>query len=312
MRRLSFSHPTRHAFTLVELLVVIAIIGVLIALLLPAVQQAREAARRMQCTNNLKQLALACHNYMDINQESFPPGAFYELNSGQWNTSGWAVAVLPFIEQNALYENYDYSAGPTGTANQEIRRTVVQGYICPSYDGQPSNTSSSQFSDGGLLTYQGVGGVYYNDSDLDTNLPGNAGHGMLTSNGIFRVNGARRAAEITDGLSNTIIIGDFTHRDKTGGNGGTPGNVRVWTIGTTSLAAGALYNTKIIYQDTINSRRDRNDGVAFNHLPFSSKHPGGVNFGAADGSVHFLPETIDFDVYRGLGTISGAETAQFP
>lgn len=302
----------RRAFTLVELLVVIAIIGVLIALLLPAVQQAREAARRMQCTNNLKQIALACHNYMDTYQENLPPGAFYKLQSGQWNTHGWAVAILPFVEQNALYERYNFSLAPTAAAHEEIRRTVVNGYVCPSYDGPPSNTSGSAFSDGALLTYQGVLGVYFNDPDLDRNLPGNAGHGMLTSNGVFRLNGERRAAEITDGLSNTVMVGEFTHRDRTGTNGGIPGNVRVWIIGTTSMANGALYNAKIIYQDPINSRRDRNDGVAFNHLPFTSKHPGGGNFAVADASVRFVPETVDFDVYRAIGTINGGETAPLP
>ncbi|WDI43856.1 DUF1559 domain-containing protein [Bremerella sp. P1] len=308
----SFCRSRKSGFTLVELLVVIAIIGILIALLLPAVQQAREAARRMQCSNNLKQMGLACHNYMDISQGSFPPGSYYKLQSGQWDSHGWAVAILPFIEQNALYDQYNFSLNPLAAAHQDIRRTVVDGYICPSFNGASTNTSGSLFSDGALFTYQGIAGVYFNDSTLDQNLPGNAGHGMITSNGVFRINGERRAADIVDGLSNTIMIGDYTHSDRTGVNSGFPGNVRVWIAGTTSTVNGALYNLKIIYEDTINSRRDRNDGIAFNHLPFTSKHPGGANFAAADGSVHFLPETINFDVYRAVATINGGETHSIP
>ncbi|UBM38870.1 DUF1559 domain-containing protein [Bremerella sp. TYQ1] len=302
----------RRGFTLVELLVVIAIIGILIALLLPAVQQAREAARRMQCSNNLKQMGLACHNYMDTSQGAFPPGSYYKLQSGQWDKHGWAVAILPFIEQNALYDAYDFSVAPLAAFHEDIRRTVIDGYICPSYNGPSTSESSSLFKDGALLTYQGVAGVYYNDSTLDQNLPGNAGNGMITSNGAFRINGERRAAEIVDGLSNTIMIGDYIHADRTGANSGKPGNVRCWIMGTTDVAKGALYNVKIIYEDTINSRRDRNDGIAFNHLPFSSQHPGGANFVAADGSVHFLPETINFDVYRAVATINGSEANSIP
>ncbi|MEW4562446.1 DUF1559 domain-containing protein [Bremerella sp. JC770] len=300
--------PVRQrAFTLVELLVVIAIIGILIALLLPAVQQAREAARRMQCTNNLKQMGLACHNYMDINQECFPSGAF-----NQDDSHGWALSILPFIEQMALYDQYNFTAGPTAAANDAVRRTVVDGFICPSFDGQPSNTATAKYSDGGLLTYQGVHGVYYNDATKDTNLSGIASAGLIPSNGLFRINGVRKAAEITDGLTNTIMIGDFIHSDRTGTNSGFPGNIRVWLVGA-YLAVDGIYNTKAIYEDTINSRRDRaNDGVAFNHLPFTSRHPGGVNFAIADGSVRFVPETINFDTYCAAATINGGETLPLP
>ncbi|MBA2114141.1 DUF1559 domain-containing protein [Bremerella alba] len=295
------------AFTLVELLVVIAIIGILIALLLPAVQQAREAARRMQCTNNLKQMGLACHNYMDIHQENLPSGAFKKDDS-----HGWALSILPFLEQTTLYDQYDFSKGPTANENQAIRRTVVNAFICPSFDGKPSNTATAKYSDGALLTYQGVHGVYYNDATKDSNLSGIVSAGLIPSNGIFRINGTRKASEITDGLTNTIMIGDFIHRDRSGTNGGFPGNVRVWLVGA-YLTVDGIYNSKAIYEDTINSRRDRaNDGVAFNHIPFSSRHPGGVNFAIADGSVRFVPETINFDAYCAAATINGSETFPLP
>ncbi|PQO36448.1 DUF1559 domain-containing protein [Blastopirellula marina] len=299
----------KQGFTLVELLVVIAIIGVLIALLLPAVQQAREAARRMSCTNNLKQMGLACHNYMDTYPTNLPPGAFYVAATSTWNSHSFAVAILPFLEQNTLYDLYKFSYSPDSSQNAAVRKSQVNAYFCPSFDGPEVNVSSIAYSDGALFTYQGVGGVYYNDSTRDSKLI-SATHGKIPDNGAFRFDGSRRAAAITDGMSNTLMIGEYTHRDRTGANSGIPGNVRVWPIG--ALTNQAYYGCKVIYQDTINSRRDRNDGVAFSHLPFTSKHPGGVNFVMADASVHFLPETIDFDVYRGLATINGGETAQLP
>ncbi|MGO8748567.1 MAG: DUF1559 domain-containing protein [Thermoguttaceae bacterium] len=132
-------------FTLVELLVVIAIIGILIALLLPAVQAAREAARRSQCTNNMKQLMLACHNYADKNAESFPYNyASYDAQftgdwGTEWNEHSWIVSMLPNLEQGALYNqivwNQQY-CNDAGAVNQTLRQTPISALICPS-DAQP-------------------------------------------------------------------------------------------------------------------------------------------------------------------------------
>ncbi|MEX2357714.1 MAG: DUF1559 domain-containing protein, partial [Pirellulaceae bacterium] len=242
-------HP-RYGFTLVELLVVIAIIGVLVALLLPAVQQAREAARRMQCSNNLKQMGLACHNYLDTHRDYFPPGSFYHTTKK--GSHSFAVAMLPFLEQNALYELYDFSIEPLAAGNAVVRRSPVNAFFCPSYDGPPVNTSGSAFSDGALLTYLGIAGVFYNDTALDNGVTP-ISHGDIPSNGVLSFDGPRRAAEIIDGLSNTVMIGEFVHRERTGSNSGVPGNVRVWVLGTDGAADKGLYSTKAIYQDTINS-----------------------------------------------------------
>ncbi|MCC9605861.1 DUF1559 domain-containing protein [Blastopirellula sp. JC732] len=254
-------------------------------------------------------MGLACHNYMDTYPTNLPPGAFYVAATNTWNSHGLAVAILPFLEQNSLYDQYNFSYSPDSTQNANVRKSPVNAFFCPSYNGQEISTSATAYSDGALFTYQGVGGVYYNDPTKDSTLI-SAAHGRIPNNGVFRFDGSRRAADITDGMSNTLMIGEYTHRDRTGTNSGYPGNVRVWVIG--ALSNQAYYGAKVIYQDTINSRRDRNDGVAFSHLPFISLHPGGANFLMADASVHFLPETIDFDVYRGLATINGGETAQLP
>lgn len=300
----------RRGFTLVELLVVIAIIGILVALLLPAVQAAREAARRMQCSNNLKQMGLACHNYMDTYSGDFPPGAYYQPTKK--GSHSFAVAMLPYLEQRALYDRYDFSVDPLHANNVAVRRTQVDAFFCPSFDGAPLHTSANAYSDGALFTYQGIAGVYYNDPALDKGGT-TVSFGNIPNNGVFRYDGPRRAAEVTDGLSNTVMIGEYVHRDCSGVNSGIPGNVRVWIPGTIEASDKGLYSIKVIYQDPINSRRDRvTEGVPFNHLPFGSKHPGGANFSVADGSVKFLPETISFDVYRAVATINGGESQQLP
>ncbi|MEX1039308.1 MAG: DUF1559 domain-containing protein, partial [Pirellulaceae bacterium] len=269
--------------------------------------------RRMQCSNNLKQMGLACHNYLDTHQSYFPPGSFY--HASKKGSHSFAVAMLPFLEQNALYELYDFSIDPLVAGNAVVRRSQVDAFFCPSFNGDPNNTSTNTYSDGALFTYQGIAGVFYNDANLDSAIT-EADPGNIPSNGVFRFDGPRRAAEITDGLSNTVMIGEFVHQDRTGTNSGRPGNVRVWVTGTTETTGPGsdkgLYSTKVIYQDTINSTRDRVMGVGFNHLPFGSLHPGGANFAAADGSVQFLPETINFDVYRAIATIKGKESHQIP
>ncbi|TWT33042.1 Type II secretion system protein G precursor [Blastopirellula retiformator] len=131
---MSIFRSRRPGFTLVELLVVIAIIGVLIALLLPAVQQAREAARRMHCSNNLKQIALAMHVYNDVHN-TFPIGTCQHNSGGIVNSRGfmgWAIAILPYVEQQNLYDLYDHSVDSLSSRNQAVRETSLAAYNCPS------------------------------------------------------------------------------------------------------------------------------------------------------------------------------------
>ncbi len=176
MRKNAARSAARSGFTLIELLVVIAIMAVLISLLLPAVQSAREAARRAQCTNNLKQIGLAMHSYLDANQ-TFPPGGMYSVNdqpcysqngsSLRCNYIGWAVAILPFLEQGPLFGAYNTNLHDWDSSNSTVLSTKLAAQICPSDVGGDDYTAS--FGIGGTTTpytnlangsYKGVAGRY--------------------------------------------------------------------------------------------------------------------------------------------------------
>ena len=182
-------------FTLVELLVVITIIGILIALLLPAVQMAREAARRMQCTNNLKQLGLAMHNYATA------MGGYFPVGSPRTDCHGLFSHMLPYIEMNSLYEQLDLkSTGPYPTYYEPdaVKSAIVQSYLCPSWPFPtmyPTMLGTSSATLGAMTLYQGVGGAYPEEPPFVQSL----GFGDMPKNGMF---GAlpRRLADVQDGL----------------------------------------------------------------------------------------------------------------
>lgn len=275
-----FSRP-RHAFTLVELLVVIAIIGVLVSLLLPAVQQAREAARRMQCTNNLKQLALANHNYHDT-YNAFPLGG---INLTGRNT-GWGARILPFIEQKSLYDQMDVahaSIKANAATNNDFRNelgasgvaggaaVVLQAFMCPSDTGGDHNP-------------------YYQYA-AKSNYPGNQ---------IFFVaNRSLRMRDITDGLSNTLILSE-RHLST---NVRYPGTGAVWVFSySCSTIAGSIFNARNPINTPFepsgvgySSKNCVTENSALNWVTraaVSSNHPGGAMGAMCDGSVRFLSETM--------------------
>ena len=290
----------RHAFTLVELLVVIAIIGVLVALLLPAVQAAREAARRMQCTNNLKQMGLALHNYASGNQENFPIGSNLDAKHGVFT---W---MLPYIEQQAIYNDLDLKVSGHGSKH---RYTPVPVYHCPScpflkvYQNPPLDLQK-----GAPTTYQGVGGAIVNKGESFTD----SGFGKIPDNGFFMLNKNRTIGEVRDGTSNTFAFGEFVHQDKTPGKtyALAPGNVRAWILGENGDKASYAFK---VAEQALNARVDRNDSaIAFNHLPFGSFHTGGANFGCADGSVRFISDGINFALYQSLATANAGEPVSMP
>jgi prepilin-type processing-associated H-X9-DG protein len=286
---------------------VIAIIGILIALLLPAVQAAREAARRMQCTNNLKQIGLGLHNYADTYRGYFPVGA-YATSSSVAVSHGFLSTILPFIEQGTIYDQLVNLNG--SVYSEPHRNTPISAYICPSWPH--SGVSSS----GALTTYTGVGGAYPvvtpPSSPTQTVNPGG---GVTPKNGIFgeaipasNYSSLRNMAGVTDGLSNTLAVGEFVHINP---GGAAPGNVRPWIYG--AMDGAGVYTFKVVNNFPLNAKVTRDqDGASYNYLPFGSFHPGGGNFLLGDGSVRFVPDTISFDIYRYLATCNGGEAAQLP
>ncbi|WDI44064.1 DUF1559 domain-containing protein [Bremerella sp. P1] len=291
-------------FTLVELLVVIAIIGVLIALLLPAVQQAREAARRMTCSNNFKQLGIALHNYHDT-FGTLPPGIVTS------NQICWLTQILPQIEQNALFDQIGAVGGfdepwedvpaMVSTGSTPLAKTIIEGYICPSDTGDGINqrlgTSPNRF---GKSNYIGVYTAYYNP----TNATATNGSGGSDRNATFFDNSSTEFSDITDGLSNTIIVAERAERKGSGPTGS------LW-IGYHNDFGGSISGGISQFQVRLRMERSSNDtdyniNGNSNYNP-SSNHPGGAQFLRGDASVVFLPETINLRTQAALGTIDGGE-----
>lgn len=330
-------------FTLVELLVVIAIIGILIALLLPAVQAAREAARRAQCTNHLKQMALALHNYHD-SYNAFP--AYGQLGGcvSDTSTTGYVysahVKILPFLEQQALYENIrtvskDFYRESNSEAEIAAENYPVATFKCPSDLPHP---------------------VYKGSCSYPVCAGSNLGWNVATAqqNGVFRRRNETRMAAITDGTSNTIMLGEHLTGD-TDDNAYRPMTDVVrglnWTASESTSqgaiapsvveAAGAncnanpanhssyaaarfvrgimeysVFNTLAPpnwrYPSCMTETNTGNHGWSKGLYPARSRHPGGVNHALADASVRFISETIDLTTYHGLGSRDGGEAVSPP
>lgn len=268
----------RRAFTLVELLVVIAIIGILIALLLPAVQAAREAARRSQCSNNLKQIGLAIHNYHDTFR-ILPPAAVNHPSTHGW---GWGALILPFTEQAALHDECGIGRGvPIDDRLTEIT-TVVPGFRCPSDTGPKNNSRKWTWERLDTMDPKPATANYVVMSGTEMS-PGSNGNGM------FYLNSGLGFRDCTDGTSNTIAAGERAY---------DVGNVRygaaVWA-GTSELDHTKDYQLDVAAcgQQPINCPGTVADSDG-RHLCLSSNHPGGAMVCLLDGSVRFLSETIDF------------------
>lgn len=295
---------SRRAFTLVELLVVIAIIGVLVALLLPAVQAAREAARRSTCTNKLRQQSLAVQNYASAKDDELPPGS---LGQGK---HGVFTYMLPYIEQQQVFGQIDLKSSPDSSP---MRTTVIDTYLCPNYNESPQYQDSAR--NGAITTYQAVGGAFRTDIPrARQERLTSPGFGDLPLNGAF-VWGSnpRKFKDFTDGTSNSLAFGEFVHTDRMPGlYHELPGNIRTW-IGGAPTVSGAderpTYAMKVA-EYAPNTPIDRAaDVVPYNHLPFGSFHPGGVNFGLADASVRFIIDDVDVDAYKAACTINEGETS---
>lgn len=297
----------RHkAFTLVELLVVIAIIGILIALLLPAVQAAREAARRMSCTNNLKQIGVALHNYHDTHKK-LPIGWLGFNTSGQADfvgTPGWAwsTRILPFMEQQALYDGLiDMNLPVAHTANDDARITVISTFMCPSDVGDDVfelKDAVSEDTEGTntvtRLAKSNYPGVFGTQDIHGVCEPGEPDYNGCRGNGIFFLNRALAFRDITDGLSNTFLVGErWSKWISSTWTGVVPDGwhapARIVAVASDEFPPNSEANVE---QQTHN---------------FSSYHPAGANFLLSDGHVQLITETIDLDVYNALCTRSGGE-----
>jgi len=289
-------------FTLVELLVVIAIIGVLVALLLPAVQAAREAARRSACMNNLRQQGVAIQNFHG-QQRHFPDGGRLHEVQGQTGVS-WRVLILPQLEQNALYATIDPTSNGGAGNFIEPQGQMPGLFQCPSTEPAVIGISTLQMS-----SYWGVAGVPREGEGRDLE---DIVCGDLHENGVFYPGSKTRIAKITDGTSNTLAIGERTYA------------FRAWMTGSTwfgdpkvRICSEAV--NQIRYP--INASHERwgyfkghnplpSGGMRtmlLNDLFFGSLHPRGAHFALADGSVHFLSEGIDFTLFEELATIAGGE-----
>ncbi|WP_164103918.1 DUF1559 domain-containing protein [Candidatus Laterigemmans baculatus] len=284
----------RGGFTLVELLVVIAIIGVLVGLLLPAVQSAREAARRMSCSNNLKQFGLALHNYHDVHQ-SFPPGWSVPTDGDTRYSWGWSASIMDFIEQGTALEASQYGRINIHTVASDpavlnILQTPISAYRCPS-DIAPATNNWLAIRSQRMTTSNYVG--THNSDYWDKNDDAEQG-------GIFVQNKGTRMAEITDGTSNTMMVGErqWSFRDASGNTlisgaahawGNVPGHAEDWrwgyqvALGVYKMNLTGTDQTGKIYSSQV-SMRGANG--------FSSQHPGGAQFCFADGSVHFISDSI--------------------
>ena len=298
---------SRHGFTLVELLVVIAIIGILVSLLLPAVQSAREAARRMQCSNNLKQIGLAMHNYHTAH-DAFP----YACNGRHWST--WIRALLPYIEQQNMYDQYDETIKYNVSPNIELIQTRIETYTCPSdspsvtwFKGAPNYNyvvnlgNTSTWRDTPLNGVDFKAGPFFNQNDPP-------------ASGITATN----ISEIRDGTTNTLMVSEVRQ-------GRNDGDLRglTWWGPASGFSAHNGPNTAVPdYLDGgwCPTESHTLDGWACqpatsaNPVTFNARswHPGGVLAVLCDGSVHFFSDSISLDTWRALSTMAGGEVVTLP
>lgn len=286
-------------FTLIELLVVIAIIAVLVALLLPAVQRAREAARRTGCRNNLKQIGLGLHNYLS-SFNVFPPGSTSLIDNGVWSSNpaqyhlhSWASLVLPNLDQANLYNLVNYNVGALDRTNLTAASKILSVYRCPSYVGNEYSKEPKYLElapNYAIRNYVAIGAT-------------TVGNLWKKPDGAIYWASTTRMSDITDGSSSTILIAETREE-----------NASVWIDGGTASLTSRRY-------DDGNAPSYAAPDIAINYTPYynsagqgidclwaaSSLHSGGALHLFADGSVKFLSQHIDAGVYDALVTRAGSE-----
>ena len=288
------SIASRRAFTLLELLVVVAIIGVVVAMLLPAVQAAREAARRVQCINNLKQMGLALHNYHDA-VGAFPMGyaARGQFADAQTDTTpgwGWATMILTRIEQGPTYNAVNFGLAVEAPQNTTAVLAAISGYVCPS-DLTVGAFLVSDPADHPLARMMPSSYAACVGNDLSDAATGLNNDGL--GNGAMYRNSAIRSADILDGTSNTILVGERAWGNVNGVWAGvvTNGVVRRGAQNRCPTTGALFYPAAVLVQahgHLLNTDTDEDGGID----DYSSFHPGGANFLLGDGSVRFLKTVL--------------------
>jgi prepilin-type N-terminal cleavage/methylation domain-containing protein len=334
--------PCRRAFTLVELLVVIAIIGILVALLLPAVQAAREAARRATCVNNIRQFGIAVQNYHDTKKHlpqyhaavmpaTSPAGTTYASGAGwQWPGVIWTVLLMPYMEEQALYDQFDRkkkmtdnTVNASGSNNRALAATRINTWVCPSNDtaNDPIFRDRRDLAGPDVNNPQNALGLYYavsmgptqpdvcrpeycaNTTPSPTNYccqGANFGtNPQDNSTGVLgRSDGKRSFKQISDGLSGTWLIGETRPEQ---------------CIYQSSFAPNFSLAGTMTPLNTFEKCPNPPAGQCYSKsCGFKSAHPGGAHFVMVDASAHFVSETIDYQLYNNLATRKGAEAVSFP
>ncbi len=325
------------AFTLVELLVVISIIGILVGMLLPAVQAAREAARRISCLNNLKQLTLALVNY-ETSHQRFPAGSGpMNLQGGSLSNFGgsWLGEILPQMELQSLADQLATGEAACQTNDDMTHKCAqmaipVAAFFCPSATSKTETASDPTF--GGSTTHYiaSAGPSVDGQKTYDVYDTGSQGQGAIGTEGLFSPYAQRNSSvafynsrravtstDVQDGMSNTIALGESSRSDTNGFVGHRTG----WTFGslggpvsdngTTGFAPLAIFAVTSVGVDGINEYRDYLTDVKFrNSHCFNSPHAGGSQFAFADGSAKFITEDIETELLRSLTSVDGSETVQ--
>jgi len=326
--------PHRRGFTLVELLVVIAIIGILVALLLPAIQAAREAARRTQCRNNMKQIALAFQNYHDTHHQ-FPAYNYPVVNTSDWNSHGALTMILPYIEEQVVYDTVDFNVAWDASANATARYTKIASFLCPSAIEFPDR----RFAPSNYAVCGGGRHLLYSKG------------APVAASGIFTARRGTPLSAILDGASNTVLLSELISGDN---DGGSLDLQRDYTARPTGVqdqfppasqieAAGVACDN---YAPTFHKSNGGRDWFAsfpaqiafntiappnWNHIsccnansigsytchvdgifPARSYHAGGVITAMGDGSITFVTDSIDLQTWQHLGARRDGNSVNVP
>ena len=302
------NYSKNRGFTLVELLVVIAIIGILIGMLLPAVQQVREAARRTQCLNNIKQMVLGCHNYESAHKALPSCGGdeikfFPELRMD----FSWHIRIFPFAEQGNIFDQLEHDnidRGWTGASDQNrdaLINNVIPMLVCPSSDLEPLCVGNHSCLDCPRPFYTGIHGSAREGFTINV---GMQTLGLMSEHGAFRRQSEVALGEIFDGTSNTMLIGEQSGWlvDANGERSDVRSDCTHSVLAGYNPTWERAFNTTVVRYE-INHRDDVDDGILGNcgrNRPITSAHTQGACVGMVDGSVHFLSENIEIDVLYNL------------